>query len=154
MTENSVLMEPESFHRCRQQSRQRALDVNPFNPRNSPQPTPVSTSSSDNQAYLIWRQQKGFQYTRRHSKPLNKGVIIHILFYFLLTVNLDNLSNENQLDVLFILNLFHQTTSTCFGRIYCPSSGDKKGKAIPLQASTSPEGSRRLRPPDFKTIGT
>jgi len=28
-----------------------------------------------------------------------------------------------------------------------------KGKAIPLQAWTGPEGSRRLRPPDFKTIG-
>jgi len=29
-----------------------------------------------------------------------------------------------------------------------------KGKAIPVQAWTGPEGSRRLRPPDFKTIGT
>jgi hypothetical protein len=29
-----------------------------------------------------------------------------------------------------------------------------KGKAIPLQALTGPEGSRRLRFPDFKTIGT
>jgi hypothetical protein len=29
-----------------------------------------------------------------------------------------------------------------------------KGKAIPLQAFTGPEGSRRLRLPDFKTIGT
>jgi len=30
----------------------------------------------------------------------------------------------------------------------------KKDKAIPLQAWTGPEGSRRLRLPDFKTIGT
>jgi hypothetical protein len=30
----------------------------------------------------------------------------------------------------------------------------KKGKAIPLQALTGPEGSRRLRLPEFKTIGT
>jgi hypothetical protein len=30
----------------------------------------------------------------------------------------------------------------------------KKGKAIPLQAWTGPEGSKRLRLPDFKTIGT
>jgi hypothetical protein len=30
----------------------------------------------------------------------------------------------------------------------------KKGKAIPLQALTGPEGSRRLRLPDFKAIGT
>jgi len=29
-----------------------------------------------------------------------------------------------------------------------------KGKAIPLQAWTGPEGSRKLRLPDFKTIGT
>jgi hypothetical protein len=29
-----------------------------------------------------------------------------------------------------------------------------KGKAIPLQAWTGPEGSRRLRFLDFKTIGT
>jgi hypothetical protein len=29
-----------------------------------------------------------------------------------------------------------------------------KGKAIPLQALTDPEGSRRLRLPDFKTVGT
>jgi hypothetical protein len=28
-----------------------------------------------------------------------------------------------------------------------------KVKAIPLQALTDPEGSRRLRLPDFKTIG-
>jgi hypothetical protein len=30
----------------------------------------------------------------------------------------------------------------------------KHGKAIPLQVLTGPEGSRRLRLPDFKTIGT
>jgi hypothetical protein len=29
-----------------------------------------------------------------------------------------------------------------------------KGKTIPLQALTGPEGSSRLRLPDFKTIGT
>jgi hypothetical protein len=29
-----------------------------------------------------------------------------------------------------------------------------KGKAIPLQAWTGPEGSTRVRLPDFKTIGT
>jgi hypothetical protein len=31
---------------------------------------------------------------------------------------------------------------------------ENKGKAIPLQAWTDPEGSRRLRLPDFRTIGT
>jgi hypothetical protein len=29
-----------------------------------------------------------------------------------------------------------------------------KGKASPLQALTGPEGSKRLRAPDFKTNGT
>jgi hypothetical protein len=29
-----------------------------------------------------------------------------------------------------------------------------KKKIIPLQASTGPEGYRRLRLPDFKTVGT
>ena len=34
-----------------------------------------------------------------------------------------HLCNENQLDALFILSLFHQSTSTCFGHICSPSSG-------------------------------
>jgi len=32
--------------------------------------------------------------------------------------------------------------------------GKGKGKVIPLHASTGPEGFKRLRLPDFKTIGT
>jgi len=32
--------------------------------------------------------------------------------------------------------------------------GKGKGKAIPLQTYTGPEGSRRLRFPVFKTVGT
>jgi len=32
--------------------------------------------------------------------------------------------------------------------------GKGKGKAVPLQAWTGPEDSRRVRLPDFKTIGT
>jgi len=32
--------------------------------------------------------------------------------------------------------------------------GKDIGKAIPLQAWTGPEGSRRLRLPNFETIGT
>jgi len=34
------------------------------------------------------------------------------------------------------------------------SKGKAKGKAIPLEAWTGPEVSRRLRLPDFKTVGT
>jgi len=44
-----------------------------------------------------------------------------------------------------------------FFREYTPKSPYLKvyikDKAIPLQAWTGPEGSRRLRLPDFKTIG-
>jgi hypothetical protein len=36
--------------------------------------------------------------------------------------------------------------------VLCEVKG--KGKAIPLQALAGPEGSRRLRLQDFKTIGT
>jgi len=44
----------------------------------------------------------------------------------------------------------------CRLRLFCYLSEDavKKGKAIPLQAWTGPEGSRRLKLPDFKNIGT
>ena len=37
--------------------------------------------------------------------------------------NMSNLCNENQLYAPFILSLFHQSTSTCFGYICSPSSG-------------------------------
>jgi len=39
-------------------------------------------------------------------------------------------------------------------RILVKGKGKGKGKAIPLQAWTGPEGSRRLRLPDFKTVVT
>jgi len=42
-------------------------------------------------------------------------------------------------------------TEKCEADHLIPSS---KGKAIPLQAWAGPEGSRRLRLPDFKIIGT
>jgi len=32
--------------------------------------------------------------------------------------------------------------------------GKGKGKSVPLQAWTGPEGSRRLKLPDFKIMGT
>jgi hypothetical protein len=37
--------------------------------------------------------------------------------------SLENLCNDYQPDALFILNLFCQPTCTCFGHVYCPSSG-------------------------------
>jgi hypothetical protein len=49
-------------------------------------------------------------------------VMENVFLYVSLTMHIDNLCNENQIDALFIYNLFHQTTTTCFERIYCPSS--------------------------------
>ena len=46
------------------------------------------------------------------------------LFYCTYFCNYDkNLCNKNQLDTIFILSLFRQSTSTCFGHICSPSSG-------------------------------
>jgi hypothetical protein len=46
-----------------------------------------------------------------------------IKFYDFLTVYFDILCNEYQLYGQRIFNLFLQSTSTCFGHVYCPSSG-------------------------------
>jgi hypothetical protein len=43
---------------------------------------------------------------------------------------------------------------TTWNKLHTEDKGKGKGKAIPLQAWTGPEGSRRLRLPDFNTIGT
>jgi hypothetical protein len=55
---------------------------------------------------------------------------------------------------------FHKSCYHTEGRIKVPGiaainkTSKGKGKAIPLQAWTGPEGSKSLRLPDFKTIGT
>jgi hypothetical protein len=46
------------------------------------------------------------------------------------------------------------TSDDLFDFCVISSFARKKGKTIPLQALAGPEGSRRLRLPDFKTIGT
>ena len=57
---------------------------------------------------------------------------------------------------LKICNRVRDTKVKGKGKGKCKGKGkDKsKGKAIPLQVWTGPEGSRRLRLPNFKTIGT
>jgi hypothetical protein len=52
-------------------------------------------------------------------------------------------------DISNLLTLMCCLTSQKSKDVMC-----KKGKEIPLQAWTGPEGSRRIRPPDFKRIGT
>jgi hypothetical protein len=46
-----------------------------------------------------------------------------VVFMFCWRCVLVFLCNENQLDALFIVSWFRQSTSTCFGHVYCPSSG-------------------------------
>jgi hypothetical protein len=48
----------------------------------------------------------------------------------------------------------HLLLPNMFRAFLSPTSRGKKGKAIPLQALKGPEGSRSLKLPDFKTIGT
>ena len=48
----------------------------------------------------------------------------------------------------------HRITNPKFIHFDTEGKGKGKGKATPLQAWTGAEGSRRLRLPDFKTIGT
>jgi hypothetical protein len=50
----------------------------------------------------------------------------------------------------FLLNF----SILCISNVNIIGTKKGKGKAIPLQAWTGPEGSSRLRLPDFKTIGT
>ena len=49
----------------------------------------------------------------------------------------------------------YRDTNKYFTAVYKNAkTGGHTAKATPLQAGTGPEGSRRLRLPDFKTIGT
>jgi hypothetical protein len=50
--------------------------------------------------------------------------------------------------------IMHTLVQSVYGEDYRECGNKFKGKAIPLQAWTGHEGSRRLRLPDFKTIGT
>jgi hypothetical protein len=63
----------------------------------------------------------------------------------------ENTNIKVVLDYQFFMRLLHDKLRT--GNKSRPTPL-LKGKAIPLQALTGPEGSRRLRLPDFKTIGT
>jgi len=64
-----------------------------------------------------------------------------------------------QQDATIYILFISANCCTCFGLYLHPSSGAphiteskvKKGKAVPLQAWSGPEGSRKLRFPDFMT---
>ena len=48
---------------------------------------------------------------------------------------------------------FHLHTVHLRNKVFSPTNA-QLGKAIPLQVWAGPEGSRKVRLPDFKTIGT
>jgi len=50
--------------------------------------------------------------------------------------------------------MYSKRTHGQYGKSLTLPEYQGKGKAIPVQAWTDPEGSRRLRLPDFKTIST
>jgi hypothetical protein len=54
------------------------------------------------------------------------------------------------LDISSIHSTKFPDFASTIGNVKCKG----KGKAIPLQAWADPEGSRKLRLPDFKTMGT
>ena len=68
------------------------------------------------------------------------------------TSSISNCLNRLLHDILGFTPTVILTIFFCKVKIFPLSKG--KGKAIPLQAWTGPEGFTRLRLPDFKTIGT
>jgi hypothetical protein len=56
--------------------------------------------------------------------------------------------------ILFNIYYYHLHVSVAFATTISVLYKNKKGKEIPLQGWTGPEGSKRLRLSDFKTIGT
>ena len=49
------------------------------------------------------------------------------------------------------MNVWLSDCELCRGRVLPPDTLKSKGKAVPLQAWSGPEGSKKLRLPDFMT---
>jgi len=64
------------------------------------------------------------------------------------------LHNKHLIFSAVITELLQVTVSANCKTARCSTDTPKNGKAIPLQAWTGPEGSSRLRLPDFKTTDT
>ena len=60
-------------------------------------------------------------------------------------------AQEVQENVLQLLNIACQLISAPYGHLMLTKSDCKKKKSVPLQGWSGPEGSRKLRFPDFKT---
>jgi hypothetical protein len=79
-------------------------------------------------------------------RGLGKYVTLDKTFY--------NLLFKEEVEAVLFLPHFLPCCIPRGGPYYENNNYKDKGKAIPLQALTGPEGSRRVRLPDFKTIGT
>jgi len=76
----------------------------------------------------------------------------------------DRIKNWETPAATIVIVFLNMEAASCFETspittLYILTCSDKtdssnKGKTTPLQAWTGPEGSRRLRLPDFKTVGT
>jgi hypothetical protein len=73
-----------------------------------------------------------------------KGELTNVL-----SVRTQSNDPSHELSTTFVLKTLLFVRNT-YGKLF----NCNKGKAIPLQAWTGLEGSRSLRLPDFKTIGT
>jgi hypothetical protein len=69
------------------------------------------------------------------------SLLLHVIYK-----NVSFLVDVSNITEVFLFVLETSSSHSCSER--------KRGKAIPLQDLTGPEGSRRLRLPDFKTPGT
>ena len=95
----------------------------------------------------------------KHCKMPKKMVIfIHLVIF---STGLNRLGPGTHQAPLFSSDFNNTWKYTCSGlhglhtdNYSSTSEARVKDKAVPLQAWTGPEGSRSLRLPDFKTIGT
>ena len=90
---------------------------------------------------VVIQLQLNISYINRHTPELHK----HRHFFFL------KKSNMLCTGKIFILHTRQQLQPFALCSFLVVTG---KGKAIPLQAWTGPEGSRSFRLPDFQTIGT
>ena len=110
----------------------------------------ISSSQSWNNSYLTWLQfHKSCYYVCRFLWQMWLKSYGDKDFLGLIFINAKNLSQYSSVNTLCFLFSTVQHWFVIYIYIYI-----YKGKAIPLQAWTGPEGSRRLRLPEFKTIGT
>jgi hypothetical protein len=94
---------------------------------------------------------------------MDKNLYIEILWKYVTSVSVQNAVQNGSLDWYFALSIVKWTqlhVLTALGRLFFQVMSSalfvvkywcKKGKAVPLQAWTGPEGSRKLRFPDFVT---